>query len=82
MDTHDGQKLLSAFENAFSKDKATMARIKVANEKSSPIVSIFYILISRSLMVGHQPTAGPRKKVHFVILRSWCWDPPPTVIKG
>jgi hypothetical protein len=82
MATRDGQKLLSAFENACSKDKATTARIKVANENSSPTVSIFYILISRSLTVCHQPTAGPRKKVHFVILKSWCWDPPPTVIKG
>ena len=82
MATQDSQKLFKTFEDAYLKDQTATERIKASNEKSSPIVSVFYALTSEALTIYHQPRAGACKKINFVILKSLCWDTPPTVVKG
>jgi hypothetical protein len=80
MTTPDSQKLLSAFKGVDLRDRTATATIQSVDEKSSPPVSVLCNLISNMLKVYHQPKAGPRKKISFVLLKSLGRDEPPDIV--
>ncbi|KAI0247276.1 hypothetical protein BJV78DRAFT_1247170 [Lactifluus subvellereus] len=87
-----GKDETSAANDAFEIIRDRLERYPMATQDSQKLFNVFKDACSKDQAATERirayneksspfPRAGACKKINFVILKSWCWDPPPTVVK-